>query len=285
MKGSISRALVLACFSALILAGAVLAANSGSFSDPAGDARNAPDVTGVAVANDDAGIVTIRVTVGNRSVLAANDYIAVGIDADQNPDTGAMFYGGEYQLELDGNVPGVLRPGSDGYYEDAPAPVSFSASFSGGVATFSFKASDLGVSSGFNVYALGFNGQVVDTAPDLRTVSYQLVAGTTGPTPPADRRPPVDEALRSRGVHGKQARLSYYAADGRGETADSIVVYRGRKVLARINYGLQDTNPFVSYFARWNVPRKVRGNLRFCVTSTDRAGNKSRQSCAALKIT
>ncbi len=62
------------------------------------------------------------------------------------------------------------------------------------------------------------------------------------------------------------------------------MVYRGRKVLKRISYRLEDTSPFLSYFARWSVPKKVRGKLRFCVSSTDRAGNKGKASCAALTI-
>jgi hypothetical protein len=32
------------------------------------------------------------------------------------------------------------------------------------------------------------------------------------------------------------------------------------------------------------VPKKTKGKLRFCVSSTDRAGNKSNNSCAALTI-
>jgi len=63
------------------------------------------------------------------------------------------------------------------------------------------------------------------------------------------------------------------------------VIYKGKKVVKRINYRLADTNPFLPYVARWKVPKKTKGNLRFCVTSTDRAGNKSKASCAALKIT
>jgi hypothetical protein len=32
------------------------------------------------------------------------------------------------------------------------------------------------------------------------------------------------------------------------------------------------------------VPKKTKGKLRFCVTSVDRAGNKSNASCAPLTI-
>lgn len=284
MKGSVWRALLVVCVGALACAGVAFASNSGSFFDPGADSGSAPDVTGIAISNDDAGIITIKVSLANRPTLTADDDIGVGIDSDQNPDTGSVFYGAEYELDLDRGTPEVFQARPDGYYTPALSPASFQASFSGGVVTFSFKASELGVSSGFSMYVLGFDRRWVDTAPDIRTVNYQLVTGAAHPGLSPDRRAPVDEALKSTGVHGKIALLGYYAADGRGETADTIVVYRGRKVLKRINYPLQDTNPFLSYVARWKVPRKTKGKLRFCVASTDRAGNTSVASCAALTV-
>ncbi len=178
----------------------------------------------------------------------------------------------------------MLQASPDGSYSKATSPASYQASFAGGVATFTFKAADFGVTSGFNLYAVGYDRNWIDTAPDIRGVNYQLVGGTAPPALQPDHRAPVDQALKSVGVHGKTAELYYFASDGRGETADTIVVSRGKKVLKRINFRLEDTNPFLPYFARWKVPKKVKGKLRFCVTSMDRAGNKSSASCAALTI-
>jgi hypothetical protein len=281
MKGSL---LVVAAAGALVLAGLAFAANSSSFADPSGDSDKSPDVTNVAISNDDAGIVTVKVTLGNRATFSPDDEVGVGIDADQNPDTGSVYYGGEYELDLDGNVPSLWQASADGGYAQVSVPASMRATFSGGVVTISFKASDLGVTSGFNVYVIGLDRNWIDIAPDIRGVNYQLAAGTAPPALQPDRRAPIDRALKSSGVHGKTAELVYVAADGRGETAESIVVYKGKKVLKRINFRLADTNPFLPYFARWKVPKKVRGKLRFCVSSTDRAGNKSNTSCAALTI-
>ncbi len=283
MTGSAGRVAAVVV-GAVVFAGAALAANSGSFGDPAGDANPAPDITGVAISSDDAGTVTIKVSLANRAALASDDEVTVGIDADQNPDSGGVFYGADAELSLFGNTPTFLLPGSDGYYHEASKPVSFQAAFAEGVATFSFKASELGISSGFNVYVVGYANGAVDTAPDIRTSNYQLVAGTAPPALGPDRRAPLDEATKSKGVHGKVVRLFYYVADGRGETADTIRVLRGTKVLKRIVTRLEDSNPFFIYEVRWRVPRQVRGKLRFCVGSVDRAGNRSRQSCAALTI-
>jgi hypothetical protein len=134
------------------------------------------------------------------------------------------------------------------------------------------------------LYAQGLDRLALDEAPDIRTVNYQLASGTSAPTLGPDQRAPLVEALKSRATHGTIAHLDYFAADGRGETSDTIVVYRGKKALSRITFRLQDTSPFLSYFARWKVPKGFRGKLRFCVASTDRAGNKSNTSCASLTI-
>jgi hypothetical protein len=279
-----SRALVVGAVLAAVCTGVALAANTGAFADPTGDSAAGPDVSGVTVSNDDAGNVTIAVTLANRSSFGATDGVGVGIDADQNPDTGMVFYGVEYEIDLEGSVLKFYRSDAQGLYDETAPPASAHASFSGGVVTMTFKPSELGVTSGFNVYAVGFSPGGIDAAPDIRTVNHQLVSGTPQPPLAVDRRPPIDAALKSTGVHGKVAELVYFAADGRGETSDAIVVYKGKKVVKRFNFALADTNPLFTYVARWKVPKKTKGKLRFCVTSKDRAGNKSNTSCAALTI-
>jgi hypothetical protein len=284
MKGSTWRALAVVGVAALAFAGVAFAANSGSFADVAGDSGTAPDVTGVAISSDDTGMVTIKVTLGNRTTFGAGDGVGLGIDADQNPDTGTVFYGAEYELDLEGTAAKVYRATANGFYEEAPLPPSFKASFDSGVVTVTFKPSEIGTATGFNVYTVGFDNSTLDSAPDIRAVNYQLVNGAPAPALSPDHRAPVDQAIKSIGTHGKVASLYYFASDGRGETADAIVVSKGKKVLKRINFLLEDTNPFLPYIARWKVPKKTKGKLRFCVTSTDRAGNKSNTSCAALTI-
>jgi hypothetical protein len=275
-----------ACVAAVVAAvavGVALAANSASFTDKMADARPAPDISSVAVSNDDAGNITIRVTV-DRAQLGADDDVLVGIDADQNPDTGTVFYGADFGLDLTGTRQTFLRPSPRGYFADAAG--TFSATSGGGVVTFTVKAADLGLSptSGFDVFVAAFAQGYFDTAPDLRAFNYQQVAGTPRPVLGPDRRPPVDDAINGTGTHGKVVRLRYFASDGRAETADTVRVYKGRKVLKTFRFRLEQTNPFGVYYANWKVPKNVKGKLRFCVQSTDRAENKSNTSCASLTI-
>jgi hypothetical protein len=284
MAGSTWRALAVAGVAALVFAGVALAANSRSFADPGGDASNSPDLTGVSIVNDDAGVVTVKLTVANRTTLGPNEGVAVGLDTDQNPDTGSVFYGSEWELDLEGAAATVYRATPNGSYTQAPAPGSYTASMSGGVATLIFKTSDFGIAAGFNMHALGFDNNWLDAAPDIRTINYQLSSSTTAPALQPDHRAPIDQAFKSIGTHGKFAELNYLAMDGRGETADVFVITKGKKVLKRITLPLADTSPFLPYLVRWKVPKKVKGKLRFCVSSTDRAGNKSNSSCAALTI-
>jgi hypothetical protein len=284
MAGSTWRALAVVAVAALVFASVGLAANNRSFGDPGGDASNSPDLTGVSIANDDAGVITAKLTVSNRSTLGASEGVAIGLDTDQNPDTGSVFYGAEWELDLEGSAATVYQATPNGSYTQVAAPASYTASMSGGVATLTFKASDFGITSGFNVDALGFDNNWLDSAPDIRTVNYQLSSSTAAPALQPDHRAPIDQAFKSIGTHGKFAELNYLAMDGRGETADVFVITKGKKVLKRIALPLADTSPFLPYLVRWKVPKKVKGKLRFCVTSTDRAGNKSNTSCAALTI-
>jgi hypothetical protein len=99
MKGSTWRALALVGVAALVFVSVAVAANSRSFSDASGDSVNSPDLTAVTISNDDAGIVTVKLTLGNRPSLGPGDGVAIGLDTDQNPDTGSVFYGAEWELD------------------------------------------------------------------------------------------------------------------------------------------------------------------------------------------
>src|SRR6478672_10326461 len=148
MKGSTWRVLLAVGTAALVFASVAVAANTGSFGDATGDSGTAPDVSGVAISSDATGLVTIKVTLANRAAFGAGDGVGVGIDADQNPDTGTVFYGAEYELDLEGTAAKFYRAAASGFYEAAPLPASATASFSGGVVTVTFKPSELGVSTG-----------------------------------------------------------------------------------------------------------------------------------------
>lgn len=261
--------------------------NSAGFSDRTGDKADAyagQDITGLEVANDDAGLLTFRVhTASHKQRLGTYDgFVGIMLDLDQNPDTGSLFYGAEVGFQLSSDGLSFWRL-SGFHITSARRPASLHAAFKDGTATFTIEAQDLGLSpsSGFNVLARS----VADWAPDHGTFNYQLVAGTPAPDPGADTTPPVVHAFSSQGSYIYGAQLDYRVADGRGETADVVSVYRGARLVRVIRERLAKTNPFEWYSVGWRIHHKVRpGRLRFCVRSTDAAGNESRPSCAKLLL-
>ena len=286
-----SLALVAAMLVALVGAGSAHASNTASFTDPSRDSGDAPDITGLTVSNDDDGTLTFRITVSNPDSVGGllGGDVGVAIDVDQNPDTGSVYYGTEVGIMFDSGELEFLRPNLAGTeFETVTPPASLEGIFSGKTGTFTVKESDLGIApnGGFNLVGISddFVGVYGDTAPDEGTFNYELVPGTAAIAPGADDRAPVDRAFSAAGEHGKVVDLDYSAQDGRGETADTIQVYRRSRLLKTFVYSLEPTSPFLDYFAPWHVPKTVRGKLRFCVSSKDAAGNESNRSCAALTV-
>lgn len=280
---------VLATLSAaLVVVGVAGAANSLSLTDLSGDAKSAPDITGVSVTSDDNGVLTFRVTLANRrTTLEDDDELGVNLDLDQNPDTGSLLYGSEIAMVFEGTELQFLEPDNKNrFMAQVPSPSSFLGGFSNGVATFSIKESDLGLSAtgGFNLFALADNTEYTDTAPDEHTANYQLVPGSAAPVLGPDTRPPYDEAFVAHGRRGKVVHLDYSAIDGRAATADTVRVYIRGRVAKTISFDLAYTDPFGLYYAKWLAPRHVRGPLKFCVTSVDAAGNKSNTACAKIVL-
>ena len=281
-----ARALIVCSGAALVLAAIAGAANITSFTDRTGDVKLAPDIASLAVSNDDAGLLTFRLNFANGIPAGLpGEQLGVALDLDQNPDTGTVYYGAEVALEFDETTVRFLRAhGND--FSAAAAPASLQGIVTASTVTFTVKAADLGLTptDGFNVFALSETRLDGDLAPEIRTFNYEQVAGTPPKSLGADTRAPVAHAFPARAVHGKVAELDYAAGDGRAATADTIRIYRKSRLLRTIRFSLGDTNPFYVYYAKWRVPRKLRGKLRFCVRSVDAARNASNLSCAPLRI-
>lgn len=104
------------------------------------------------------------------------------------------------------------------------------------------------------------------------------------PSPPqGDRSPPDVEALASAGRSGRFARLRYRVSDDSGESRERIQVIRRGSPIADVTTGFGPAAGGVRY-VRWSVPKRIRGKMRFCVVSRDRAGNASTPSCAGLEV-
>lgn len=80
--------------------------NSQTFPDSVGENPNAPDITSVAVTNDDAGNITFNINVSNRPTFTPDMEFLIFIDSDNNTSTGdPASYGADYAIDL---VPGSV---------------------------------------------------------------------------------------------------------------------------------------------------------------------------------
>ena len=93
-------------------------------------------------------------------------------------------------------------------------------------------------------------------------------------------------ALASTGAKGKPTKLGFTVYDASGKAREIIRVYDQSLLLfATITTKLQKAKPKQRTFVTWKVPSDLQETkLRFCVLALDAAGNQSKTSCAALKI-
>jgi hypothetical protein len=269
------------------------AGNPASFADPAGDAGKYPDILRVDVSEDPSpwgsNDLSFWVTVAGTQPCGefGGVHVVIALDLDQNPDTGSAFYGTEAELQTDHDgVPVLLRSHGWDFGGTSQPDSGFGAGCSPHGAGFDIDRAALGLApdAGFNVVAAVASPHT-DTAPDLGTFSYQPGAGAPPPNPGPDTRAPhIAGVFPARAVHGKLARIAYWALDGRGRTAETIRIYRRSRVIATIRRALGNTNPFENTQVSWHVPRGVRGRLRVSVVSVDAAGNRSNVSWGRLVV-
>jgi subtilisin family serine protease len=104
----------------------------------------------------------------------------------------------------------------------------------------------------------------------------------TPAAPPADVTAPTVRTFAAAGRRRGLVKLRYRVQDDRRETAERILVYRGRILTKTYSRPLRTTESSIDYWVSWRAPRR-RFVGRFCVQASDRAGNKA-TSCAALRV-
>jgi hypothetical protein len=187
----------------LALGVAQVATADASFTDPAGDAGTAPDITAVGAANDASANLTFTVRT-NQAALVADAAVLVVFDVDQNPQTGGSGVESFFVIASDGWQ--FLKWNGSQF---APAgAASANGSYANGVATFKISKADLGGVDKFTFWAESYqfdasgNQLGSDTAPD-GTDAYEyaitkpltLRAGTTTAVP---ARPKAGKAFAVR---------------------------------------------------------------------------------------
>ncbi len=141
-----------------------VSANSATFQDSTGEDATAPDITTITVSNDDAGIVSFRVTVPNRPALGQDMLFEIWVDTDNNAATGDPDLGGaDYVMQLvRGEISLYKWDGADytRRFGD-PSAVTMNFSYQGGL-TARISAAELGNTKAFKFFVVAISGLVVD---------------------------------------------------------------------------------------------------------------------------
>ena len=192
----------MASAAALALLLAAGAAAEQRYTDPAGDAGGAPDLTGIVVTNDAAGEIGFRIT-SNQATLAADAGMFIGIDSDGNAGTGEG--GLDYLFVLDGSDQSYdLGRWNGSAYDFAVPSETVSASYEGGALVVRVDRSDLGGTRAFRFVVVGaqYSGDeivTVDEAPNDGVFAYVLAATA----PPLVLRAGMPTAVPARPAAGK----------------------------------------------------------------------------------
>jgi len=143
---------------------AALGSNSQSFPDSIGEDPQAPDITSVNVANDDAGNITFKINVSNRPTFTADMEYLIFMDTDANSATGdPNSLGADYIIVLDpGSVVLGQWSSTSNNYLIAPSQTSLTYSYDTTGPTIHVNASDLGNTRTLRFAVIAESGIVVD---------------------------------------------------------------------------------------------------------------------------
>jgi hypothetical protein len=174
----------------LLGAGAALAARG--YSDAAGDANAAPDITSVDVAEATAGTLTIGVSVANYQFLPTNSWVNLWFDLDSDPNTGDAGDEALVRYSADG---GMELYAWDGSRLAQRSSEGVTGSFASGVLTLSVPRGSIEAAGAFGILAVSSRGQLEgseqlvasDFAPDVGRSAF------AGPAPAAFPDPSDDE--------------------------------------------------------------------------------------------
>ncbi len=273
-------------------------ANVQNYVDATGDnPGGSPDITTVRVSNDDLGNVEFRTVFPNRTDLVNTDFISVYLDIDRSPATGCDI-GAQFGVDWVLNVRGRTAPEPDLYWlshftgcqTDPPGSTpqgSYTPTFGSPSSTLiqRLHRSDVGSPVGFRFAIIAqvdpISASIWDLGGEVTEWTYAI---DIDPHPPVDRTPPKVKALASTGTPGRVAKLRYSVFDESGKAREVVQVVRAGKVIATKRMRLGRRSATRIYSTPWRVPRSTSGRLKFCVRAWDAAGNRSKRSCAALRV-
>jgi hypothetical protein len=166
---SLAAAALVALPSGALGSASHIATNSQSFADSTGEDANAPDITGIDVGNDDAGLITFHIKISNRPALTSDMVLLMWMDTDGNLSTGDPDFGGaDYSIELDPGAVGLFKWNGT-TYDPAQSQTSVTYNYDATGATITVSGADLGGARVVNFVVAAVSGLVIDSSgnPDF----------------------------------------------------------------------------------------------------------------------
>ncbi len=155
----------LAALPALALAGGQGSrANSQTYQDATGEDPAAPDISTIAVSNDDAGTITFRITIANRPALTPDMLLLLFLDT--TPGQGdADSLGADYAFQALAEGVGLFRWNGTDYVSTPQSTLTWN--YTAGVATFAIRATELGNTKQVNFALIAVSGITTTATGDL----------------------------------------------------------------------------------------------------------------------
>lgn len=267
------------------------AANSQTYQDATGEDATAPDISTITVSNDDAGLVTFKLTIANRPTFAPDMLLLVFLDT--TPGQGdAETFGADYAFQALPEGVALFRWDGSDYAGDTPQ-TTLRWEYTAGVAGFAIRATELGNTKQINFSVIAVSGITRTASGDLDLTNIRrdiAPAGLLGTTYRYDVKTTV--TLTAAGFTTSPSRpvaggpFSVALAAGRSDTS-SLVRAGAVKCVARIgNTVLRATASRVRSgvaACAWSVPANAKGKtIRGSITLTVDGSSISRTFSARV---
>jgi hypothetical protein len=166
--------------------------NSKTYADARGEDPAGPDITSIAVSNDDTGLIDFKIAIANRPALTPDMLVLLFLDTDRSTKTGDNQAGGaDYVIQLAPDGVALFKwNGSD--YVTPPSEESLASSYAPTGPTLRIRASEIGGTKSLDFRLVALSGLVygtdgaVDTknahrdfAPDVGKGSFSYDVRTT----------------------------------------------------------------------------------------------------------
>lgn len=270
------RGLIGAAICAVALLCAGVARADADFTDAAGDANGAPDLTQISVANDALNRVILHAKIAGGKAMELDGEILFVIDADNNGATGSD--GWDYLAVVSGGKQWALLSWDGVQWVDAPSS-TVKVYFWNDNVLFTVDRSELGNTSrfGFFVVANKLAGEEVaatDVAPEGDEVwSYSTVTKTFGIA-----ASPVFAVTKGGAVVGKPYVVGYLFGrtdspePAAGARTTCVATVAGKRVAARVTQEVEAAS------CRVVVPKTAKGKLLKLTLTTTSGGKKVTKS-------